>query len=249
MPHRFFINKIFDNKAEILNEDFSHVVNVLRLKEGDEISVFNYEYGEYLAVIEEINKKGKKLIVKIKEQLKKREKDNIKIFAIVSLIKKEKWEFVLEKLTEIGVDAIIPYIAKRSVVKIEKFDEKKERWEKIIYSAVKQCGRISKPELEKPITNIDELKLSQESKKFFVWEKEEKNLLIEEAFKSDKNIKEIYFITGPEGGFEDSEAEKLLNYGFIPVSLGDTVLRADTAIITVAGILSQVFRRSKWKNL
>lgn len=248
MSHRFFINKITDNKAEISGDDFSHIVNVLRLKENDEINIFNYEYGEYLSRIEKIDKKEKKIIVEIKEKIREREKNDIKICAIVSLIKKEKWEFILEKLTEIGVDIIIPYIARRSVVKIEKFSEKKERWQKIVYSAVKQCGRLSGPEIMNIIDDINKLNLPDESKKFFIWEKEENNLLIDEAVKSDKNIKEVYFITGPEGGFEDSEAEKLLHKGFVPVSLGDTVLRAETAIITVAGILSQVFRRSRWKN-
>ncbi len=248
MPHRFFVNKISENIAEIAGDDFNHIVNVLRLKKDDEIYVFNYEYGEYAARIKEINNKEKKVVVNLKELIRKREKNNIKLYAIISLIKKEKWEFVLEKLTEIGIDFIIPYAAKRSVVKIEKVNEKKERWKKIIYSAVKQCGRLSEPEIKDIIFNIDDLKLEDNSQKFFIWEKEEKNFLIDEAVKLDKKIKNIYFITGPEGGFENDEAEKLLKSGFIPVSLGDTVLRAETAIISVAGVLSQVFRRSKWKD-
>ncbi len=248
MSYRFFINKISENRAEITGGDFNHIVNVLRLKKDDEIFVFNYEYGEYAAKIKEINNKEKKVIVSLEELIRKREKNNIKLCAIVSLIKKEKWEFVLEKLTEIGIDIIIPYLAKRSVVKIEKVNEKKERWQKIIYSAVKQCGRLSEPEIKDIIFNIDELKLENNSKKFFIWEKEEKNLFIDEVVKSERNISNVYFIIGPEGGFEDEEAEKLLKSGFIPVSIGDTVLRAETAIIAVASILSQVFRRSKWKN-
>jgi len=65
----------------------------------------------------------------------------------------------------------------------------------------------------------------------------------------DKNkVKEVCFIIGPEGGFDDSEAIKIKSLGFLPVSLGDTILRVETAAIAVASTLVQALRRSKWKN-
>lgn len=249
MTHRFFINKITNNEAEIKGEDFSHIVKVLRLKKGDFVNVFNYEYGEYEAEIEEIDKNKKIIKVKVKNKIKEREKQDIKIIAIISLIKKEKWEFLLEKLTELGVNLIIPYKANRSVVNIKDFEQKKERWEKIIYSAVKQCGRLTKTEIGNLINDLQEINFTDYSLKFFIWEKEEKLFLIDEVMKIDKNkIKEIYFIIGPEGGFDDSEALKIKKCGFIPVSLGDTILRVETAAIAVASTLVQVIRRSKWKK-
>lgn len=249
MTHRFFINKITNNEAEIKGEDFSHIVKVLRLKKGDFVNVFNYEYGEYEAEIEEIDKNKKIIKVKIKNKIKDREKPEIKITAIISLIKKEKWEFLLEKLTELGVNLIIPYKANRSVVNIKDFEQKKERWEKIIYSAVKQCGRLTKTEIGNLIDDIGQLNFTDGSLKFFIWEKEEKFFLIDEIMKMDKSsVKDIFFIIGPEGGFDDSEALKIKKFGFIPVSLGDTILRVETAAIAVASTLVQVIRRSKWKK-
>ena len=249
MSHRFFINKIINEEAEIKGEDFSHIVKVLRFKKGDIVNVFNYEYGEYEAEIEEIDKNKKIIKVKIKNKIKHREKQDIKIIAIISLIKKEKWEFLLEKLTELGVNLIIPYKANRSVVNIKDFEQKRQRWEKIIYSAVKQCGRLTKPEIGNVIDDLGKINFSDDSLKFFIWEKEEKLFLIDEVFKMNKNkVKEVCFIIGPEGGFDDSEAIKIKSLGFLPVSLGDTILRVETATIAVASTLVQALRRSKWKN-
>ncbi len=143
--HRFFVNKISEGRAEILGEDYNHIINVLRLKKGDAINVFNYEAGEYSSIIESIDSKNRMINVAIENQVKAREKKNVKIGAIISIIKRENMEFIIEKLTELGINIIIPLITKRTVVKIKEEEKKQKRWESIIYSAVKQCGRISKP--------------------------------------------------------------------------------------------------------
>lgn len=247
--HRFFVNKISDNCAIIQGEDYSHIVTVLRLKKDDEISVFNYEHGEFLAKITGINLKEKVVYLNITKKIRSREKINTKITAIIAVIKNEKMDFVIEKLTELGVNEIIPVITKRSVVKMKDNEKKIKRWEKIIYSAVKQCGRLTKPEIVPVIFSVADLivKLPINSIRFLIWEKEDKKYLIDEV----KNINDadyICFFVGPEGGFEQSEAEELINSGFIPVSLGDTTLRTETAAILSAGVICQMVRRSKWKN-
>lgn len=247
--HRFFVNKISDNQAVIQGEDYSHIITVLRLKKNDEILVFNYEYGEFLAIIKDINPKEKIINVSIVKKIRDREKLNIKVTAIISVVKNEKMDFIIEKLTELGVNEIIPVITKRSVIKIKDMDSKMKRWERIIYSAVKQCGRISKPEISPIINSVSDLikKVSNNMVKFLIWEKEDKKYLIDEIINA-KSKDSICFFTGPEGGFEDSEAQELINNGFIPVSLGDTILRAETAVILSAGMICQIARRSKWKN-
>lgn len=247
--HRFFVNKILNNKAMIQGEDYSHIVTVLRLKKNDEIAIFNYEHGEFLAKITDINSKEKIVFLNITKKIRDREKINTKITAIIAVIKNEKMDFIIEKLTELGVNEIIPVITKRSVVKMKDYEKKIKRWEKIIYSAIKQCGRLTKPEIKPIIFSIDDLivKLPNNSIRFIIWEKEDKKYFIDEV----KNINvadNICFFVGPEGGFEQSEAEKLINSGFSPVSLGDTTLRAETAAILSAGIICQMVRRSKWKN-
>lgn len=157
-------------------------------------------------------------------------------------------ELVLAKLTEIGIDAIIPVITKRTVVRIKEEIKKQERWEKIIYGAVKQSGRISRPVMQPVLDGVEELAVRAGSGlKLLVWEKEEKNFLIDAAAGAG-NEKEVLFFTGPEGGFEESEAAYLIGRGFVPVSMGDTTLRAETAAILAGGVIAQALRRGKWKT-
>jgi 16S rRNA (uracil1498-N3)-methyltransferase len=246
--YRFFVNKIADNSALIQGEDFNHITSVLRLGKGDSINVFNYEHGEFRAVISAIDSREKTISLAVGEKVREREQNRVRIAAAVGLIKKENMELILEKLTEIGVDEIIPVITKRSVVKIKEEEKKTARWEKIIYEAVKQSGRVSAPVLHKTAGSVGELaKNAGEGIKLLVWEKEENNFLIDEAMKA-KDAGRVLFFTGPEGGFEQSEAELLIKAGFLPVSMGDTTLRAETAAILAGGVLIQGLRRGKWKN-
>ena len=245
---RFFVNKIADNKALIEGEDYNHLINVLRKKEGDSVTVFNYEHGEYLAVIEKENKREQTVEVALKEQTKQRQEKKVKITAVIALIKRENFEFVLEKLTEVGVDVIIPLITKRTIIKIKDDEKKNERWNKIIYSAVKQCGRITSPQIMPVVESVAKIEAPQDALKYFIYEKAEGKYLVDEAFKHAQDGHEAVFVIGPEGGFDSSEAETIISKGFTPVSLGDTILRAETAAIVAAGALTQIFRRSEWKD-
>jgi len=246
--YRFFVNKIAENTALIQGEDYNHITTVLRLDVGDSINVFNNEHGEFRALIKEINRRDRTILLSIGDKVREREQNMVKIAAAIALIKKENMELVLEKLTEIGVDEILPVITKRSVIRIKEEEKKQARWEKIINEAVKQCGRISAPVVHTTAGSVEELvKDSGEGIKLLVWEKEERNFLIDEAMKA-RDAGRILFFIGPEGGFEQSEAVYLIGSGFIPVSMGDTTLRAETAAILAGGVLIQGLRRGKWKN-
>lgn len=94
MPgHRFFVNKITGNKAQIQGEDYNHVVAVLRLKQGDILNIFNLEHGEYTAVIESINRAEKIVGLDVGEKVRDREKSPVRITAAVSVIKKRTWSW------------------------------------------------------------------------------------------------------------------------------------------------------------
>ncbi len=249
MPsHRFFVNKIADNTAIIQGEDYNHIALVLRLKCGGTVNVFNYEHGEFISEITGMDGREKTVTVAVGEKVRGRETNRVKIAAAIAVIKKENMELIFEKLTEIGVDEIIPVVTRRTVVKIKEEGKKQKRWEKIIYEAVKQCGRISAPVLRPALGGVEDLvKESGEGIKLLVWEKEEKNFLIDLAVKA-QDASRVLFFTGPEGGFEQSEAGYLVKNGFIPVSMGDTTLRAETAAIIAGGVIIQGLRRGKWKS-
>lgn len=245
--HRFFVNKIADHKASIQGDDFEHAIKVLRLKEGNEITIFNYEHGEHKAIIKSIDLNERIMEVIAVEMIRAREKKASKITAITALIKKDKMEMTLEKLTELGIDRIIPLITNRTVIKIKDEGKKEKRWEAIIYSAVKQCGRLSTPQLMSVLDGVKNINIEEGTAKFFIYEKEDKNFLIDEAVKLSPGV-DACFIIGPEGGFDEKEAEEIIKKGFMPVSIGDTILRAETASIAAGTVLVQALRKSTWKN-
>lgn len=244
--HRFFVNAIISNKAIIQNDDFEHAVKVLRLKEGDKVIIFNYEHGEFNAVVESVDLNNRLMEVTAGEIIREREKKSSKITAIISLIKKDKMEMMFEKLTELGIDRIIPLITNRTIIKIKDEGKKEKRWESIIYSAVKQCGRLSTPELLPVIEGVKNINMEEGTVKFFIYEKEENSFLIDAAVKLPPGT-DVCFVIGPEGGFDSLEAEEIIKKGFMPVSIGDTILRAETAAIAAGTVLVQALRRSKWK--
>jgi len=245
MAHRFFVNKISGNSPEISGSDYNHAVNVLRLKEGSEIIVFNQEHGEFRASIAGINRTKGVITVSITEKIRDRARQEIVIGAAIALIKKDNMEFVIEKMTELGIDRILPFTAKRSVPVIKEEEKKKLRWEKLVDTAMKQCGRISRPLILPHAASCAAIDLKGTG--FLVYEKAEEKFLFDEAREAVvSGAREIWFVIGPEGGFDDSEAAELMAKGFVPVSLGDTILRAETAAIAAASSIVQAVRRSRW---
>ncbi len=150
------------------------------------------------------------------------------ISCILSLIKNDKFELCLQKLTELGVKRIIPYQSVRSVVKA-KDDKKVLRMRKIVREAAEQSHRNFIPEVCE-VASLIKLKDYLSEKNYICYE-------------SSRNIVDIdtgaslTYIIGPEGGFEDREYETICRMGFEPISLGKRILRAETAAIYMTSII------------
>ena len=150
------------------------------------------------------------------------------ITCVMSLIKNDKFELCVQKLVELGVKMIVPYQARRSVIKAK--DEKKVlRIKKIVREAAEQCHRNMIPE----VCDVCGLK---DLEKY----KSDKNIICYESSDDIKDIsvgKSITFIIGPEGGFEDKEYESICDMGYEPVSLGKRTLRAETAALYMCSVI------------
>lgn len=150
------------------------------------------------------------------------------ITCILSLIKSDKFELCIQKLTELGVKRIVPYNARRSVVKIKE-KKKLERFDKIAREASEQCHRNFIPEICDPC-DLKDLKNYLSERNYICYE-------------SEKNISDIdksssvTYIIGPEGGFEDQEYEKIVSMGFESISLGKRILRAETAALYMTSLI------------
>lgn len=231
MP-KFFVtsDKITDSRIIIDTEDVAHISRVLRLGEGDILTVCDSQGTDYEAEIVSLGQK--EIICKINSKSVSASEPNIKVTLFQGLPKASKMEYIIQKTTELGIEEIVPAKLSRCVVKIDnKKDEAKklDRWQKISESAAKQSGRGIIPKIS-PIMTLDEIiDKSKGFDLFFVpYECEEKKTL-REVLLSEKDVKTVGFLIGPEGGFDIVETEKLRSAGIDTVTLGKRILRTETA--------------------
>ncbi len=208
-----------------LNSDINYQLKkVLRVNDGYEFRLVDCNQNVFLCSYEN----G---LAYTKEKLDEYNELHTDITVILALIKNDKFDFAVQKLTELGVNRIVPYIAKRSVVKPGKGNNKLDRIKKIAKEASEQSHRNKIPEICDYATFKD-LKNYMSDLNLLAYEKETKSL------KELKNYKSITYIIGPEGGFEPKEAEDIINLGFDSVSLGKRILRAETASIFLASLIA-----------
>ena len=165
-------------------------------------------------------------------------KTNITLY--IAFLKSDKMDYLVQKAVEIGVKRIVPFFSKNVVVKLEKKSKvkRREKLQKIADEACKQCGRMDTVNIEE-FLNFNELKDSlKEDKIFFAYEASKDSLRREINDMKQRNINNIGIIIGAEGGFLESEAEELNKLDNVCcVSLGERILRAETAAINLLSIL------------
>ena len=203
-------------------EESKHIVKVLRKTEGQNIYITDGRGSLYTSVITLASEK--KCTVKITD-IKTQEKNNFYIHLVVAPTKmNDRYEWFLEKATEVGVDEITPIIcdnSERKVIKTERFD-------KIIQSAMKQSNQFYMPKLNEPITFKQFMALDLDGDLFIAHCEERNKKLLRDAFEINKKYT---LLIGPEGDFSTKEIDTALSKNFIPVSLGHTRLRTETAAV------------------
>jgi 16S rRNA (uracil1498-N3)-methyltransferase len=226
----YFFEETFPDSDEFtLSEETSrHISQVLRMKEGEEIVITNGKGYRLFANILSAHKKKTKVKITRKEFL---ERSTPKTAIAISLIKNNnRFEWFAEKATEIGISEIIPLICKRS----EKTHFKMERTISILISAMLQSQQSWLPELSEPVKISEVIKKEIYEQKFIAHcvdheKKELKNLFSDSASK--------IILIGPEGDFTEEEIQTAIQQDYIPVSLGKTRLRTETAGIAAAVLL------------
>jgi len=233
---RFFIRpeEIEHGFVRLTGDEAHHLRSVLRLAAGEEITLFDGTGNRFLARIDTISKtlvsatvisQGRSPLPKVRVELGQ------------ALLKGQKMELILQKITELGIDAIRPFFAEHGLQKIQT-DSKIERWERIVLEACKQCDRAMPPRIHLP-RKISELhnEIPPYDLKLFFWEQESRQTLDEVLAGQEGKISSALFLVGPEGGFSAAEAAEAQAKGFLPVSLGSRILRAETATIAASAIL------------
>lgn len=225
----FFEENLTGSDEFILNEETSrHICQVLRMKENEQINITNGKGYTILAQI--ISSDKKKTKVKFIENYFT-EPPTPKTAIAISLIKNNnRFEWFAEKATEIGISEIIPLICQRT----EKTHFKTERIKSILISAMLQSQQSWLPELREPVKILEAIKDENFDQKFIAHCLEEEKNLLKNIVKS--NASKIILI-GPEGDFTEAEIQVAVQKKYIPVSLGNTRLRTETAGIAAAVLL------------
>ena len=226
----FFEENITTGTYTLSEATSKHCVQVLRMQAGEQLQLTDGCGNLHTATITEPHKKN--AIVKVEEP-EFSKSVNRKITLAVSLLKNaSRFEWLLEKATEIGVSAIVPLQCKRT----EKQNFKTERMQGIIISAMLQSRQTYLPELF-PVTNIASLISSaQQKQKLIAHCTDDEKTPLHSIVVED----EILILIGPEGDFTEEEIAFALQNNFQPLSLGNTRLRTETAAIVAASLLANL---------
>lgn len=243
---RYFLSTPFDvaGNALIDGEDSKHIAKVMRMSVGDRVvAVFSGE--GYISEITEMTDEGV-LVKQVEGPLHSNEMP-VQVTIACGLPKGDKLDLIVQKGTELGMAALIPFEAERSIVKwdAKKGNKKTERLRKIAKEAAEQCHRTIIPEIASPVS-FQELLLHARNFDVLLFADEE-DAKSDEPNKIADRLKNVYHkqsvmvVFGPEGGISRKEAEALRLAGFQSVSLGPRILRAETAPFYLLSAMSYEF--------
>lgn len=229
---KIFIPTPLDEIIELPKNVTHHVLHVFRHNMEKPITVTGSDNrcGTYQITAEVDGKAQAKLIEYVDANLA-----SYRTILVQSLLKGEKLEWVLQKATELNVDTI--YLVPTANC-VAKYDEKKlqskvNRWEKIMLEAAQQCGRNHLPTLVVGETLLQALDIESEALKLVAYENEAGQTIkdVLKTLHSDKSVTDVLICIGPEGGYQEKEINAIIKYSGKSVSLGNTILRAETAAI------------------
>ena len=224
----------------LLSDEARYLRDVLRLHVGDEVSVFDGEGREFQCTIAESTRSSAELNV-ISEIVPAKPESHLHLTLAVALLKGDKFDLVVQKVTELGGARIVPVITDRSDVRLEPgqdLTKRVERWQRIALEAAKQSGRALVPEVSEPVSFADCVSNATEPLRIIFSERDGGSL---EPALQDCRASEVVVLVGSEGGWTDRELESARDAGWKIVTLGGRTLRAETAAIVVVALLQNHF--------
>lgn len=249
---RFFVreDQIHDTHVDLDGEEHHHLSRVVRVKKGDVVWLIDGTGHQHRALVQKMAPKTTRLL--ILESLPAAAPSR-RITLAFAVLKAKAMDWLLQKATELGAAALVPVIAARTVVRMpdpEDLTKKLERWTRIVREAAKQSGRPHLPSLSPPVSLDRFLEIEHPKRSLFLFERAGRELseLFRNGFLGGKNSEgqergdDILVLVGPEGGWTNAEAMDILERGFEAVSLGDNVLRAETAALSALAVLTQFWK-------
>lgn len=238
---RYFLlnNQFFDGYALISGQDYHHIKNVMRFKMGDEVTVVDEDGHGYLGKIAEFTNQSVKI-----ELIEALLLDSVssKITIAQAMIKRDRFEWFLEKATELGTHAIIPTLFEYSIIKIDEDNETKkiQRYQTIVKEASEQSRRLLVPKIHN-VHKLSQISYDDYDKILICYEGATKDDSLSSVAKKLTSQMNILVIIGPEGGISPKELTMLKNKGGIICSLGKRILRSETAGLLVLSYLNTLW--------
>lgn len=246
---RFFIDRggisLETSTITVSNPDQVHqIVKVLRLRPGAVIDVLDGRSNLFKCILEEVSAGNLKL--SITEKIERPLSPHLSISVFLPLIKPSRFEWAIEKLTELGVDRIIPLVTERTVAKIQQGSDavsgaRQGRWRSIAREASEQSERLSIPDVVAPTSfaeMVDQFGTESSARGIILAERRE-SLPIKELCR-DFAGQDLSIVVGPEGGFSDREFEMASESILTFVSLGEKILRSETAAIYAVSLFADL---------
>lgn len=234
--HRFFIrSQLVTGEVLTLEKQVSqHINSVLRLGQNQHITLFNGQGGEYEAEITAVERK--QVIVRIGGVTPVDRESPLSVRVAIALAKGDRMDYAIQKVTELGATRISPLFTSRSEVKLSKDRVVKKllHWQGITISACEQSGRNLLPTLDPPVGFGELIESATDGTKLILCPGAP---LISRGARPSQ----VTLITGPEGGFTESEKELAISGGFLPTGFGPRVMRAETAPLAALSILQYLW--------
>ena len=231
---RWIADEVSGNRAVLSGAHADHLANVLRARVGQE---FDIVAGEHVRLGRITNIRRGRVEFELGAEIPATVTANV--IVLLSIFKFERMEWAIEKCTELGVTRIVPVISQRTESHLANAAAKRvERWRRIVRQAAEQSRRDSVPSISLPVKLKEALMVEAETRT--VLAETEYGMLLKDAL-SNINGREVALALGPEGGWTEEELEAFRAVGWISASLGNTILRAETAAIAaVAVVMSEL---------
>jgi len=232
MRRRFFVDEIHSGKAEILGDDARHLTRVLRVEVGQQYEISDNK-NVYLAEIEMARKEH--VVFRATEKLPP-PPPTVQVTLCASLIKFDHFEWMVEKATELGITTLIPTVATRSEKGLDKAARGRvDRWRRIALETCQQCRRAKLPVVEDAVafSNV----IDREFPIRYALDEEGGEPLLKVLPAARSVMDHVALLTGPEGGWSDTERDTFVAAGWRRVSLGTLILRAETAALSALSVI------------
>lgn len=236
MPHFFINSKDIDDKIITISDDanYQHIVKSLRCTVGESLLLIDENEIEYKTEIKYISKDSIK--AEIIESYKSSRKLKYNLYLAQSPLRSDAQTTIMEKATELGVAGVYPIYTDNCVLKKNVIENKIEKWQNTMYAASKQCERANIP-ICFPLSSLDEVVRCRKFNKIIALCERDTEKTLKEYLKENqiKEKEDVLVIIGPEGGFSDKEFGYFKTHSIPRLSLGDLILKAETAVIVSIG--------------